>query len=237
LDYPATLRKRSYNVTLAAKLRTLNTSGASRCCMRWLGAMRPEHQMTRRAAVAVLALGAVAGLGYAMRGALGSPGPIIRLLDDGNGMMGVSATDMSRYMEMFNRHNEITRTVEEIPGGIRTTTQSASPDLAAQLKAHVSSMYSHVEQGAEVMCMSDSLPTLFRRSDGYRRQLALTSTGVIAEETADDPDLIQAIRAHAQEVSGFVREGMPAMMRGMMGPGGMMEPGRMMGPGGMMGPP
>ena len=198
--------------------------------------MRPEHQMTRRATVAVLALGAVAGLGYAMRGAVGPHGPIIRLIDDGNEMMGVSPTDMSRYMEMFNRHNEITRTVEEIPGGIRTTTQSASPDLAAQLKAHVSSMYSHVDQRAEVVCMSDSLPTLFRRSDGYRRQLTITPTGVIAEETADEPDLIQAIRAHAQEVSGFVREGMPAMMRGMTGPGGMMGPGRMMGPG-MMGPP
>ena len=38
--------------------------------------------------------------------------------------MGVDAIDMSRYTEMFNRHSEITRTVEEIPGGIRTTTQS-----------------------------------------------------------------------------------------------------------------
>jgi hypothetical protein len=189
--------------------------------------MPSERQLTRRAAVAMFAVGAVAGLGYALRGAVVWPRPVIRLVDDG--MMGVSPTDMSRYMEMFNRHNEITRTVEEIPGGIRTTTQSDSPELAAQLKAHVSSMYSHVEQGAEVMCMSGSLPTLFRHSDGYRRQLTLTATGVIAEETADDPDLIQAIRAHAQEVTGFVREGMPPMMRGMMDPGGMMGPG-MMGP-------
>jgi hypothetical protein len=76
------------------------------------------------------------------------------------------------------------------------------------------------------MCMSNSLPTLFRRVDGYRRQLTLTPTGVIAEET----QLVAAIRAHAQEVTGFVRDGMPPMMRGMMGSG-------MMGPGGMMRPP
>src|SRR5246127_5195539 len=189
--------------------------------------MRSERQITRRAAVALLAVGAVAGLGYAMRGAFGSPGPIIRLIDAGNGdMMGVSPTDMSRYMEMFSRHSEITRTVEEIPGGIRTTTQSASPDLAAQLQAHVSSMYSHVEQGAEVMCMSASLPALFRHANGYRRQLTFTPTGVVAEETADDPVLTRAIRAHAQEVTGFVRDGMPPMMRGMMG-SGMMGPGMM----------
>jgi hypothetical protein len=161
------------------------------------------------------------GIGYSLRGILGSPVLRIRLAD--GGMMGASPADMSLYMDMFNRHTEITRTVEEIPGGIRTTTRSNSPDLVAQLQAHVSSMYSHVDQGSEVMCMSGSLPTLFRHATGYRRQLTLTPTGVMAEETADDPALTQAIRAHAQEVTGFVRDGMPPMMRGMMG--GMMGPG------------
>ena len=125
--------------------------------------------------------------------------------------------DMSRYMEMFMRHNELNRVVEEIPGGVRTTTQSNSPELAAQLQAHVSSMYSHLDQGAEVSCMSQSLPTLFRHANGYRRQLTFTPTGVIAEETADDPALTDAIRAHAREVTGFVQQGMPAMMQQMMG--------------------
>ena len=182
-------------------------------------------KFTRRAALAALGASAAMGIGYALRGILGSPALRIRLTD--GGMMGASPADMSLYMEMFNRHNEISRTVEEIPGGIRTTTQSNAPDLVAQLQAHVTSMYSHVDQGAEVMCMSGSLPTLFRHANGYRRQLTLTATGVMAEETADDPALTQAIRAHAQEVTGFVRDGMPPMMRGMMG--GMMGPG-MMGP-------
>jgi hypothetical protein len=84
-------------------------------------------------------------------------------------------------------------------------------------------MYSHLDQSAEVMCMSGSLPTLFGHANGYRRRLTFTPTGVIAEETADDPALTQAIRAHAQEITGFVRDGMPPMMRGMMGPG-MMGP-------------
>jgi hypothetical protein len=183
--------------------------------------------LTRRATLTLIGAGGGAlALGYVLRGAFSGPAPGIQFVDhDG---MGVDAADMSRYTEMFNRHSEITRTVEEIPGGIRTVTQSNSPDLVGQLQAHVSSMYSHLDQGAEVMCMSASLPTLFGRANGYRRQLTFTPTGVIAEETADDPGLTQAIRAHAQEVTGFVRDGMPAMMQGMMGSG-------MMGPG-MMGP-
>ena len=184
---------------------------------------------TRRAALAALGGSAIAGIGYVFRGVVGSPVLRIRLTD--GGMMGASAADMSGYMEMFSRHTEISRTVEEIPGGVRTTTESNSPDLAAQLHGHVSSMYSHVDQGSEVMCMSQSLPTLFRNAGGYRRQLTLTPMGVIAEETSDDPALTDAIRAHAREVSGFVHDGMPAMMRGMMGgSGGAM--GGMMGPGG-----
>jgi hypothetical protein len=171
------------------------------------------------------------GLGYALRGIVGSPVLRIRLTD--GGMMGATPADMSLYMDMFNRHTEITRKVEEIPGGVRTTTQSDAPDLAARLHEHVSSMYSHLGQGSEVMCMSHSLPTLFRNAGSYRRQLTLTPTGVIAEETSDDPALTDAIRAHAREVTGFVRDGMPAMMQGMMGwPGGMTSPGGMMGPGG-----
>jgi hypothetical protein len=186
---------------------------------------------TRRAALTalgVLGAGSVLGIGYVVRGIFESPTRGTSLADGGGdggmmggGMMGVSPADMNLYMEMFNRHNEISRVVEQIPGGVRTTTQSNSPDLAAKLHAHVSSMYSHLDQRAEVTCMSQSLPTLFGHADGYRRQLTFTPTGVIAEETADNPDLTQAIRAHALEVSGFVRDGMPAMMRGMMG---MMEP-------------
>lgn len=40
------------------------------------------------------------------------------------------------------------------------------------------------------------------------------------DETSDDPALTDAIRAHAREVNGFVRDGMPAMMQGMMGRSG-----------------
>src|SRR5271170_7594984 len=143
-------------------------------------------RFSRRAGLTALGAGAVMGIGYAVRGILDSPVLRIRLTD-GGGMMGASPADMSLYMEMFNRHSEITRTVEQIPGGIRTTTRSNSPDLVAQLQAHVSSMYTHLDQGAEVMCMSGSLPTLFRNANGYRRQLTFTPAGVIAEETADDP--------------------------------------------------
>lgn len=183
--------------------------------------------MTRRAALGAIAAGSVLGVGYVLRALVRPSAPDIRLTQ-GPGMM-----DMRTYMDMFRRHNEIRRSVEEIPGGVRTVTESDAPDLVVRLQAHVSDMYAHVDAGAEVMCMSQSLPTLFRRAADYRRTLTLTPAGIVAEETSADPAVTTAIREHAREVSGFVHDGMPAMMGPMMRGGGMMGPMR----GGMMGPP
>jgi hypothetical protein len=181
--------------------------------------------ITRRAAIGLLAAGgALLGLGltggYLLRDALKSMagGGMMGTGMMGTGMMG-SATqaDMSTYTNLFDRHTEIRRTVEAIDGGVRTTTESDAPDLVELLQTHVSSMYTHLTQHAEVTCMSSSLPTLFRNAAGYQRELTLTAMGVVVTETSSDPQLANAIRAHAQEVSGFVKDGMPAMMQGMMG--------------------
>jgi len=135
------------------------------------------------------------------------------------GMMG-TRMDMNAYMELFDRHTEIRRRVEHIPGGVRTVTESDAPELVAKLQAHVASMYDHLNRGAEVTCMSQSLPTLFRHATSYQRRLVLTSKGVAVTETSSAPAITRAIREHAREVTGFVREGMQAMMNG--GTGSMM---------------
>jgi hypothetical protein len=132
-------------------------------------------------------------------------------------MGSATQADMSSYMKLFDRHTDLKRTVEAIDGGVRTTTESDAPELIALLQSHVSSMYSHLNQRAEVTCMSSSLPILFRNSTSYRRELTFTPKRVVVTETSSDPRITTAIRAHAQDVTGFVRDGMPAMMRGMMG--------------------
>lgn len=140
------------------------------------------------------------------------------MMEPGTGGMMGSATraDMGLYMDMFDHHTEITRSVQEIHNGIRTTTESHNPRIAALLQAHVSRMYEHVAAGKEVLCMSSSLPTMFRNAARYKRQLTLTPRGVAIEETSSDQNLVRTIRLHATEVSGFVTDGMPAMMRTMM---------------------
>lgn len=135
------------------------------------------------------------------------------------GMTGVSSAEMSTYRDMFNRHTQLHRMVTQVPGGVSTTTESDDPGLTAQLQAHVAAMFQQMNQGQEISCMSPSLPILFRNRGDYSRQLTLIATGVMVTEISSDPHLAQAIRDHADEISGFVQEGMPANMRGMMGGG------------------
>lgn len=136
-------------------------------------------QLSRRTAVRILAAGGgLLGLGlaggYALRDLLGpAHRPASTATGSSSGrqapMMGnATAADMSTYMDLFRRHTELHRRVELIPGGVRTVTEANDPGLAAQLQAHVASMYAHLNQGAEVSCMSSSLPVLFRNSRRYR---------------------------------------------------------------------
>jgi hypothetical protein len=186
-------------------------------------------QLSRRAAIRIAAAGGgLLGLGlaggYALRDLAGSAhAPARAAGDPGNAgrqapMMGdATPADMSTYMGLFSRHTELHRTVQLVPGGVRTVTEADDPALAAQLQAHVASMYAHLNQGAEVRCMSSSLPVLFRNSRRYRRSLTIIARGVAVTETSDDPRIAAAIRSHAAEVTGFVEDGMPAMMAGMIG--------------------
>ena len=180
--------------------------------------------MSRRAVLATLGAGGVAlALGYVIRG-FGQPAPTIESADgggdDGMGLRNDGLRNdgqrrtrhMRLYVDMFNRHNEITRVVEEMPGGVRTTTQSSSPESGRTTQGpcveHVLPSRPERRGHLQEPDAADALPN----SRGYRRRLTFTPTGVIAEETADDPALTQTIRAHAAEVSGFVNEGMQAMM-------------------------
>jgi len=140
------------------------------------------------------------------------------------------AADMDIVHELVTNHRAITRTVEHLPNGIRTLTESSSPRIAAVIVEHVASMESRLIKGAVFNLSSHTLPTIFENYDRIETEIVYSPTGVTLVQTSDDPALVEALQAHAAEVTELVDEGMIAMMRGMM-TSGMMNGGR---PGGMM---
>ncbi|HVB78747.1 MAG TPA: hypothetical protein VNE82_02220 [Candidatus Binataceae bacterium] len=172
------------------------------------------------------------GLGYlsGIRGAAaraGSSGVGAEVMTGGGmmggGMMGGMMSDenmrgpMRTGMELFARHAEIRRTVIDVPGGVRAETTSSNPKTAALIQEHVGEMYQRLEHGEPFPYpASRSVPAMFANSTHYRRKLDALANGVAVTETSADPEMVEVIRAHAREVTGFVKEGMPAMMRDMM---------------------
>lgn len=78
-------------------------------------------------------------------------------------------------------------------------------------------MYERLDQNRAFLYPTNrSVMAMFAQSGRYRRKLEATPTGIAVAETADDPAMVAVIREHAREISSFVSEAMPAMMRGMM---------------------
>lgn len=130
---------------------------------------------------------------------------------------------MKLGMELFERHAEIKRATDYLPNGIIDTTISSNPATAGLIKAHVIEMYNRLAQNHPFPYpMSPSVTTLFAHSTAYNRSYRLLPDGIEVTETSSDPAMVKVIYAHAKELDRFAKEGMPAMMRGMMG----QKPGR-----------
>ena len=153
----------------------------------------------------------------------------------GPGMMGrnhdaATMAEMSDVHELFVNHDRITRTVTNLPNGIRTVTESTEPRIAQLLKDHVTSMGRRVESGNPGLPIeSQALRSIYRNYDKIHTTFEPTATGIVVTQTSIDRATVAALQQHASEVTDFVKEGMAAMHRAMMKKGGGMMHRGMMG--------
>jgi hypothetical protein len=173
--------------------------------------------MQRRSIVAMVSA-MLAGLGW--RRAAGQMGPGM-----GPGMMGGGSMmahgnmmgPMMTGMQLFERHAEIIRATDYLPNGIIDTTVSDTPRTARLIQAHVVEMYRRLDENRPFAYpASPSVGVMFAHPTAYQRSYRLLPTGIEVTETSDDPAMVKVIYAHARELDGFTKNGMPAMMRGMM---------------------
>ena len=124
---------------------------------------------------------------------------------------------MRTGMALFERHKLIHRTVTELPNGVHDVTTSTDPTTAALIQKHVVEMYERLDQNRPFPYpMSNSVPEMFANPTAYQRKLEILPHGIAVTETSSDPQMVAVIRAHAEELNRFAKEGMPAMMREMM---------------------
>lgn len=149
------------------------------------------------------------GMGPGMMRGMGPGGPMAAGAQHDEAFQ----ADMGLVHDMLTNHEGIRRTVTNLPNGIRTVTESADPQLAQTIKAHVASMEQRLKEGREFNLFSPTIPVLFENRDKIKTTVEVTETGSVLVQTSEDPKVVAALQAHAVEVSELARDGMAAMMR------------------------
>lgn len=136
------------------------------------------------------------------------------------GLQGVNATpeESAELAAMFAGFHSITRTVENLPNGIRTVTSSSDPEVMAALTSHVSGMIGRVDakDDPQIFIQSPTLDIFFERSELLESSIDVTEEGIVVVQTSTDPELVAALHAHAAEVSAMAERGMQAVHEMMM---------------------
>ena len=153
----------------------------------------------------------VHGMGGAMGGPMG--GPMAGGAQHGDASF---QDDMRLVHAMLLGHDQIKRTVANLPDGIRTVTESEDPQVARAIKSHVASMGKRLGEGRIFNLFSPTLPVLFENKDKISTMVEMTEKGAVVTQTSSDPKVVAALQAHAVEVSELARDGMAAMMRSAM---------------------
>jgi len=164
-----------------------------------------------------------------------APAPMMGMA--GGGMMGMAgarmtcmggdsatAAQMRVIHELTVNHARISRTVTNLPDGIRTVTESDDPQLAGFLRDHVATMDDRVRRGDDpgLPMESPALISLFRDREKIRTTMEPTAKGVLLVQTSKDPGVVAALQQHAAEVSDLAARGMTAMREVVMRHGGWM---------------
>ena len=136
-----------------------------------------------------------------------------------------SAADMGVTMNLVHANTLIDRTVTRLPNGITTLTESSNPAIAQDIQVHVARMTARLSEGQEFNLFSTTLPVIFDKANVIITVVEYTQQGARVTQTSSDPIAVQALQAHADEVTELVKEGRVAFHRGLraraaMGPDG-----------------
>lgn len=130
------------------------------------------------------------------------------------GMMGGSMQDMRAIHGLLSQHDQIQRTVKDIPNGVETVTTSDDPEVAKLIREHVWQMKARLEDGRPIRQMDPLFREIFASHEHIHMRIQDVPGGVRVTETADQERVVPLVRQHARRaVSEFVAGGMRRAMQ------------------------
>ncbi len=139
--------------------------------------------------------------------------------------------DMRTIHALFDQHRQIRRTVTVIEQGVETLTEADDARTRALIVEHAQAMKNRLVRHQPIRMWDPLFAALFRNADKIHMEVIPTLKGVKVVETSTDPDVVKLIRAHAEGVSEFVREGASVMHKSHQLPGEPAESAQFLGKG------
>jgi len=121
--------------------------------------------------------------------------------------------EMGVIHQLMVNHDLISRTVTNLPDGVRTVTESDDPQIAKLIKEHVASMAGRVSAKDDpgMPMESPDLHSILRNGDKIQTKTETTDKGAVVIQTSTDAAVAAALQRHAAEVTDLVKGGMAAM--------------------------
>jgi uncharacterized protein len=131
------------------------------------------------------------------------------------GMMGDPShmADMEVFQALLTHREKIRRTVTERPDGVVSVTESDDPAVAALIQSHVNAMYGRIKEARPIHQRDPLFRAVFENTDKIVMTHEMTPTGIKVTETSTDPWVADLIKAHAEVVNLFVKNGRAEMMK------------------------
>lgn len=121
--------------------------------------------------------------------------------------------DHDTFLFLLDHRAQIQRKVTELPDGVETLTESADPQVAEKIRAHVQAMKARMSEGRPIHARDPLFAELFRHGDAMSMAIEPTDRGARVRETSRDAYVVKLIKAHADVVSRFLANGHAEMRK------------------------
>jgi hypothetical protein len=108
---------------------------------------------------------------------------------------------------LLDNHQAIQRQVTLLENGFTATTTSNNPEVVSTLQTHVSDMKARFAKGRGIRSWDKVYALLFAYREHINVDYQMAHDGVTSIVTTNNPQLVEALHAHAHAVSGFVAQG------------------------------
>ncbi|MCC9601083.1 hypothetical protein LOC67_11045 [Stieleria sp. JC731] len=115
--------------------------------------------------------------------------------------------DHQEFFFLIEHRDSIRRTVNDLPNGVETLTESDDDEVASMIQSHVEAMYVRMENANPIRMRDPLFREVFMNAKKIKMEVEHTDHGVRVTETSDDPYAVKLIQAHSKVVSLWIKNG------------------------------